>query len=62
MLRKGKLDQFNRCLEGSKMQKVITTVSIVFFVILLIAALWVFTAIYSGLPNQGLISNALLFC
>lgn len=44
------------------MQKVITTISIVFFILLLIAALWVFTAIYSGLPDQSLISNALLFC
>ena len=44
------------------MQKVFTTISIVFFVILLIAVLWVFTAIYTGLPDQGFNSNALLFC
>lgn len=44
------------------MQKVFTTISIVFFVILMIAVLWVVTVFYTGLPNQGLISNVLLFC
>ena len=44
------------------MQKVFTTISIVFFVILLIAVLWVFTAFYTGLPDQGFISKALLLC
>jgi len=44
------------------MQKFFTTISIVFFVILLIAALWVFTAFNTGLPAQGIISSAQLFC
>lgn len=44
------------------MQKFLTTISIVFFIILLIAALWLFTVFYAGLPDQGVISNAQLFC
>jgi hypothetical protein len=44
------------------MQKLFTTISIVLFVILLIAALWVFTVIYAGLPDQSILSYAQLFC
>jgi len=44
------------------MQKFFTTISIIFLVILMIAALWVFTAFYTGLSDQSLISSAQLIC